>query len=111
MLITVQKLVDTVRTYYWFTAEPCSLATQPIVNPTTFETLGIRPDHATIKKIRVAILQLTRAMTLDEYTFDEIKGFVYYLEDCQDPEQGTDVLQMLLFLLSSKKGSISADTL
>lgn len=100
-LITVQTLVDILRMYYWFSAEGYSQATQPIVDPVTFETMGRRPNHTSIKQLRITILQLARVLAVDGFTFDETRALVYYLQDCHDPEQGVDVLQMLLALLTA----------
>ena len=100
-LITVQRLIDVLRKYYWFTPEFYSEATKPIINPKTFETLGKRPDHHSIKQLRIIILQLSRTLADDGFTFEETRGFIHYLEDCADPEQGIDILQMLLSSLSN----------
>ena len=101
-LITVQRIIDVLRKFYWFTPESISAATKPIVNPTTFETLGKRPDHHSMKQIRINLLQLAKLIAFDGFTYDEAKGFVFYLQDCQDPEQGVDVLQLLLSILCNR---------
>src|SRR3990167_2130994 len=114
-IIGIQKIIDLLRSYYWFTVDHYSLATKPIIHPLTLESLGTRPNYNEIKQIRISLLQLINIIispmnapsklihpspsSNDHYPglkFTELKALVLYLVHCQDAEQGIDILQILL---------------
>jgi hypothetical protein len=100
-VITVQRIIDIMRRYYWFHPEPDSLGADNVINPSTGEIIGKRPEVAQIKKLRVTLLQLANTLAQDGFNTTEIRCMLLYLTNCPDHEQGVDVLQMLLALLNN----------
>lgn len=101
-LITIQSLMDVLRKFYWFTPEEnISQAKEPIVNRQSMDVLGRRPEYSGVKQLRVMLLQIVKLLAVDGgFSLDETQALLLYLLHCQDAEQGIDVLQLLLAILS-----------
>ena len=79
-LITVQRLVDALWSYYWFKEAPKS---QQRSNYTvTAQTIPL----AVVRLMRVKFLQLIKVMTNNQLDYAETRAIVMYLHNCSDPD-------------------------
>lgn len=113
-ILGVQKVLDLMRSYYWFTPEsnsmsnflethigdenaakisgdsipPPSLALhQQVLHPVTREVVGERPSLIQIRRIRLLLLKLIVDMVGNTPNESELKSVLAYLTDCTDLQQ------------------------
>ena len=96
-VISVQRLIDILRQYYWFKPEDDSLAKDPLYHPATEEVVAQRPSQQEIIQLRESLLQIVRVIAPNGLTLAETTNIMNYLLLSPDEEhEGIDIVQMLL---------------
>lgn len=95
--ITIQKVLDSMRMFYWYQVEPdYSEGVNEICNPTTKKIIGKRPNLNEIQEIRSLFFDLIRIMTLGFPNQNEIDSMMMFLVECNDSKQLSEVLYFIL---------------
>jgi hypothetical protein len=98
-IVGVQKVIDSMRLYYWYTFEPdFSEAKEKIYNLKN-ELLSERPKPEDISEIRALFFNLIRVMTKNDPNMWEIRSMIDFLSDCPDPQQTEEMMDFILSLL------------
>jgi hypothetical protein len=99
-LFGLQQITDILRTYYWYTREERSAATEPKFHSKTKEEQGQRPLSGEIEAIRDTIIKEFLIYTFKNYesSFNppDIGALVSFLFDCTDDQQVVEILSLVL---------------
>ncbi|KAH3756816.1 beach protein [Pelomyxa schiedti] len=87
-IVGVGPTLDILRFYYWFTPE------EGVSRSTNHE--GIERPPSLIRQIRMLLLKSVELFTKAEFSIEEVRLFVYYLQNCKDDDQCLDILRFLL---------------
>ncbi len=100
-MITVQRVLDSLRHYYWIETDEGSLGKADVVDAVTGHVIGERPKGQELQSLRHALLNVVRRLVVDPPTPDELDCIVLHLQLAPDvPGESLDVLQLLLTLLN-----------
>ena len=105
-LITVQRIVDGLRLFYWKEPSPGCFGRSDVVHSATGETLGERPKGNDLTMLRQMLLHIARSLMSGEPTAEELHSLIIYVLLAPDgaTDESTDVLQLILSLLNEKSG-------
>lgn len=109
-MITVQRVVDALRLYYWSEPSPDSLGKAEVINTQTGQVLGERPKGNDLIMLRQMLLHVVRSLGCGSPTLEEVQALLLYVLLAPDsPNESTDVIQLILaFLNDDKSGPIVA---
>ena len=108
-MITVQRIVDIVRIYYWCEATVGSAGVSEAVNMETGEILGERARDSDLLALRQSLLHIARLLTNNSPTLEEIRSlFIYVILTPDAPNEAVDVIQLLLAFLNEQNGEAVA---
>ena len=108
-MITVQRVVDGLRLFYWTEASAASLARGEVLQHAfTGATLGERPRGKELMGLRQLLLLLVRALMCGEPAAEEVQALLVHVALAPDaPDESTDVVQLLLASLNEQKGRVA----
>ena len=100
-MITVQRLIDILRQYYWFQQEEDSMGKEVISSNVPKENSSKRPSQFEIIQLRESLLQIIRVIAPNGLTLSETNSVITCLLLAPDNEnEGIDLLQMMLSYLN-----------
>ncbi len=104
-MITVQRIIDGLRLYYWTEASAASFARGDVLQHAfTGETLGERPRGKDLLSLRQMLLLVAKALMCGDPSLDEIQALLVHVTLAPDaPDESTDVVQLLLAFLNEPK--------
>eukprot|EP00004_Rigifila_ramosa_P013078 TRINITY_DN287_c0_g1_i11.p1 TRINITY_DN287_c0_g1~~TRINITY_DN287_c0_g1_i11.p1 ORF type:complete len:1636 (+),score=389.53 TRINITY_DN287_c0_g1_i11:477-5384(+) len=96
-VMPVQKLLDILRQFYWYTEDALNCSPLSYMHPVTDAVIATRPGPESIHEIRFMIFAVIRQFFQHTPpTNEELSAMIAYLLDCPDQNQIADLLTVLL---------------